>query len=747
MNYSENAINVFKKLYFRKDKDGNLLENHPNQVFKRVGNFVAPQLHTVVNDKDWFDIFNKMMCEGYFRPCTPCLMNAGVQEKPQTAACFVSGVQDDLRSILDFDREAALVFASGSGIGVNFGVLREKGASLSSGGESSGPFAFLRKLAATGEAVKSGGRSRRAAGMAMFFDNHPDLIEFITLKNGKDQETLRSMNLSIAISDKFMNAVEKDSDWNLCGVVDGEVKSMRKAKDIFDLIATNAHKTGDPGVWFIDRANRDNGLIDQYGRVISTNPCGEITGLAWSACTLASINLAKFVHNKIFDWDKFNEITEAGICFLDFMIDKSGYPTEDYERMAKATRPLGLGIMGMADMLCLLDIPYDSDEAFGLCGNICKAMNHMAIATSVKLAEKFGSFPAFENNREGMTKVCQGFGVELKENEGLRNSSWTTIAPTGTISISCDCSPGMEPLFGICYTKNVVDSNEKWTFVNPIFEKMYKNESWYQEAITLIAKNHGSCQEINCVPLEVQDVWKVAHDIKWEDRIEMQSHLQKNISNAISSTINLPKLTTVQEIKDIYTLAWVKGLKGITVYRDGSLDAQPIEFEQKKKEIDIQCKGRPKIRDGRTYEVATGHGNVFITVNKDPNGKVFEIFNVGGKGGGVSAANLEAIGRLVSMALQKGISPKHISSQLVNISDGHFTWDRLHPDDEKSVPILSIPDAIGKVLERFYVKEPVNRIELVTKTGGEELVCPECNGPAIFKEGCLFCPSCGSHCG
>jgi len=305
----------------------------------------------------------------------------------------------------------------------------------------------------------------------------------------------------------------------------------------------------------------------------------------------------------------------------------------------------------------------------------------------------------------------------------------------------------MEPLFGITYTKNIADSNEEWVFVNPIFEKLYGHDNWYEEAIERIELNHGSCQGINCVPTEVQNVWKVAHDISWKDRIEMQAHLQMGISNAISSTINLPRSATVDEIKEMYTLAWSKGLKGITVYRDQSLNDQPVEFEQKKGKIDLVCNGRPKIRDGRTYEVATGHGNVFITVNKDANGKVFEIFNVGGKGGGVSAANLEAIGRLVSIALQKGVSPKHIASQLLNISDGHFTWDRLHPDDEKSVPILSIPDAIGKVLERFYVKESVNCVEPVTKVDGEELVCPECNGPAIFKEGCLFCPSCGSKCG
>ena len=756
MRYSENALNVFKKLYYKRDGEGNMLEDDPNQVFVRVANSIADNEQLTNNEKvEWNEKFVEMMVQNKFRPCTPCLMNVGVQRKPQTAACFVGGMKDDLKSILDFDREAALTFASGSGIGVNFGVLREKGAALSSGGESSGPFAFIKKLASTGEAVKSGGKSRRAAIMTMFFDDHPDLLKFITLKSGENQKELRSMNLSIAASDEFMKAVENDQEWALVGVVDGKNKSVHKARDILSMIAKNAWKSGDPGVWFIDAANRDNGLEKTYGRIVSTNPCGEICGLSFSACALASINLSKFIIDNRFDEDAFKECVRTGVYFLDFMIDKSGYPTEDYARMAKNTRPIGLGIMGMADMLCILDIPYDSKEAYDLCGHITLLMTQVAIVTSMELGKLFGSFPDLDENFVGMGKVCDNFGVDFSLiNSPLRNSNWTTIAPTGTISISADCSPGMEPLFGICYTKNIADSDEKWIFVNPIFKRQYNGESWYAEAIVQIADNHGSCKGIACVPNDVQKVWVTAHDIHWKDRIEMQAHLQCGISNAISSTINLTREATVDDIKSIYTLAHAKGLKGITVYRDGSLDDQPVEFSKDKavaKEIKEEVAYvRPKIRAGVTYEVATAHGNVFITVNRDDENNVFEVFNVGAKGGNVNSANLEAIGRLISLALQKCVSIADISDALINIGDGRVSWDRLHPDDKKSVPILSIPDAIGQVLHKFYVStEEVAPVEAIATdvTGVAELRCPECGGFATFKEGCLYCPACGSKCG
>ena len=741
MKYSENAINVFKKLYYRDVPEYMIKEEEPGQVFARVANFVAGE------DQKLYEAFYNMMNDGYFRPNTPCMMNAGIKENPQTSACFVGVLNDDLESILDFDREAALIFASGSGIGGNFGTLREKDAPLSSGGNSSGPSAFVRKLAATGEAVKSGGLSRRAAIMIMMFDTHPDLIEFIILKNDVDQKSLRSINISIAISDAFMEAVIHDKMWDLLGVVDGKVKSRHKAKDLFNMIINNAHKTGDPGIWFIDLANKFNGLIDVSGRFISTNPCGEQNLLGHGSCALGSINLAKFVNNGKFDDSKFGEVVKHSSRFLDYMLDKSGFPNDKYKKIALETRPIGLGIMGLADVLCLLDIPYNSQAAYEFSERIVKNMTKIAIETSVELGKERGSFPLFAQAKSKMQEVCSHFGVNNVET--LRNFNWTTIAPTGTISISADCSPGMEPLFGITYIKNISDSDEKWIFVNPIFEQKYKDESWYQEAIEKIAQNSGSCQKIDCVPAEVKRVWVTAHDIHWKDRIEMQSHLQLGITNSISSTVNLPNSATVDEIREIYMLAWKKGLKGITVYRDGSKTDQPVEFnkECKVEEKVVVAKKRPKIRSGLTHEVETGHGTIFITVNKHEDGSLLEVFTSGGKNGGVSAANLEAVARLISLALQQGVSVDKIVSQLLGISDGTCVWDRLSDKDERSTQIISIPDAIAQVLHRFYVKkEGVTPVEIVKQDIVEELRCPDCGGFAILSEGCLYCPHCGSKC-
>ena len=589
--------------------------------------------------------------------------------------------------------------------------------------------------------------SRRAAEMAMFTDTHPDLLKFITIKNGEDQKILKSMNLSIAATDAFMNAVLNDGDWDLIGVKDSKVKNTHKAKDIYNKITQNAFNTGDPGLWFTDHANATNGLIKQYGRMLSTNPCGEISGTSYFACALASINLVKFIeHDNSFAWEKFKEIVKCGTTFLDAMISISGYPTDDYKSKAQNVRPLGLGIMGLADMLCEMGIPYDSVEAWELSNKIAETLTRTAILTSIELGKEYGSFEDFEENREGMINLCVKFGVDSKLVTHLRNCNWTTIAPTGSTSISCDCSPGMEPLFGITYTKNISDSDEEWIFVNPIFEKKYKNEDWYVEAIEKINENHGSCQGIDCVPKEVQKVWRVAHDIHWKDRIEIQAALQPGISNSISSTINLPKSSTVEDIRDIYIEAWQKGLKGITFYRDGALASQPVQFSKEKEVKDVsQC--RPKIRAGLTHEIITGHGTIYITVNKDENGRVLEIFTNGGKNGGVSAANLEAIARLASLALQKGVGVDAIAHTLLGISDGTCVWDKLSINDIRPAQIISIPDAIGQVLFRFYVKQDeVTKVEAVSCEQPKEMRCPECGGFAYFSEGCLNCPSCGSKC-
>ena len=754
---SENAVAIYKRLYLSKI----LGETTPTEAHRRVAKFAASAETTNEDKKMYESLFFAMMEENQFRPNTPTFMNAGIQSKPQTSACFVGDLQDDMLSILDFDRDAAIIYKSGSGIGGNYGLLREKNAALSTGGFSSGPAAFLRKLAATAHAVRSGGQSRRAAHMAMITDNHPDVLEFIRIKaeskefvilpSGEKSPLFSAMNISIAATDAFMKAVENDEDWNLVGVVDGEIKSTMKARALFNEITVYAWRNGDPGLWFIDRANRDN-TVPSIGRMLCTNPCGEQSLLPRQACGLGSINVAAFVHDGRFDWNAFEYVTSLAVRLLDNCIDLSGFPTPDYEKMAKLTRPIGLGIMGFADALIIMGLKYGSDEAVEFSRTLSKALTHNAIMASAILAQEKGPFPLFEENRQAIATVAsrhidKAALITKIGTQGVRNSQWTTIAPTGTTSISCDCSQGMEPLFAICYDKHLSDSKEILTFVNPVFERRFGKCSWYPEVIKKIAANHGSLQGLGGLPDEAY-TFVCAHDIPWRERIEMQSALQTGISNSISSTVNLPNSATPEEIGEIYMTAWKKGLKGITVYRDGCLESQPVHFGTTASAEPTRPvpAARPKIRHGFTHEVNTGHGKIYLTINCNLEGQPMEIFTNGGKNGSVNAANLEAMARLVSIALQEGVPAERLARTIENINDGTVAWDRLDEKDEKPVCIISIPDAIGKVLNRFYCQS--QQPALQTKSQANTVRrCEKCNSITYMMEGCEFCPNCGSKCG
>ena len=480
-----------------------------------------------------------------------------------------------------------------------------------------------------------------------------------------------------------------------------------------------------------------------------TANCGEQSLHKQGSCCLGSINLTKFFDKdtKDFRYMEFQEAIRTATCFLDFMISVSGYPTEDYKIVAEKTRPIGLGIMGLADLLCLMKLPYDSAEAREFTQNIFKTLTQESILASIDLGHKYGSFPAFKDAANKMNQLVDKFMPLDEEIDAIRNSQWTTVAPTGSISISTDCSPGMEPLFGICYTKRLSDSDEKWIFVNPIFEEKFKEEPWYQEGIEKIAENHGSCQGIDCIPENVQKVWKVAHDIGWKDRLLMQSKIQEYISAAISSTVNLPEKATVEEIKEIYLEAYKLDLKGITVYRDGCLQNQPVAFGEENQPIAEEVKKlktRPKILSGNTHLVETGHGKIYLTVNRDDENNVYELFTNGGKNGGVSSANLEAIARLSSLALQEGVTVKNIANTLARINDGTCVWDKLHDNDSRSQQIVSIPDAVAQILNRFYCngKDPKDK-----DAGVKSSYCEDCGSEMFLKEGCSFCPECGSKCG
>jgi ribonucleoside-diphosphate reductase alpha chain len=733
---SENAVAIYKRLYFSEERG----ETKPEDVHKRVADFVASVEEDPADVVNYRDLYAELMNKNCFRPNSPAMMNAGLtKEKPILSACFVGHLEDDLLSILNFDREAAIIFSYGAGIGINWGVLREKDAPLSGGGQASGPLSFMKKLNSTADCVKSGGRARRAAIWSGMTDTHPDLLDFIECK--AIHADLAAMNLSVTVTDAFMDAVRDDAMWELKSVLDGSVVKTLPAREIFRRIVETAHKTGDPGLIFIDRVNKDH-CVPSIGPITATNPCGELPMPSYGSCCLGSINLAKFYDEAKdqFDYDAFGKAVQTAVRFLDSLIDVQGYPTEKYEERAKYTRNIGLGIMGLADLFLLKGIRYGNEESVRLSESIAYWLTRAAIEASVSLAMEKGPAPAWESeeNRDAVLRFVETrFDEELASKvaiHGVRNMQWTTIAPTGSISLACDCSQGMEPYFALVYEKRLTDTNQTLYVTAPAFQGLYQKEPWYNDALKKIAENKGSCQGIKSIPRNVREIAVCAHDILPSERLAVQAALQKYISSAISSTVNLPHSASPEEIERIYLDAHALGLKGITVYRDGAHADQPVLFGASgKTEVP---KKRPTVLYGKTHRVRTAQGNIYLTVNCDDDGRVVEIFTNGGKNGTVDAANLEALARVMSIALQEGADLERLSMTLLGINGGESVWTKLEDSDEKAVLVSSIPDAVGKVLLRFYVKK-----DAVGTANGKK--CPECGSELSVLEGCLSCVCCG----
>ncbi len=738
---SENAKKIYERLYISQEHG----EASPTDVHRRVAKFVASVEDSEKSREEWEGIFFDFLESNVFRPNSPVMMNGGLgarDKKPILSACFVGHLEDDLVSIIDLDKEAAIIFSYGAGIGVNWGVLREKDAPLSSGGNASGPISFMRKLNATANCVKSGGRARRAAIWSGLFDHHPDIEEFIECK--RLHSDLSAMNISVVASDEFMETVINGGAWPLISVKSQTIAKVVSARELFDRICFSAHLTGDPGLIFYDRINVDN-TTPSLGKIIATNPCGEIPTVDRGSCCLGSLNLAAFVSGRRFDMNAFRQAVKVGVRFLDNIIDLAGYPTPEYEKIAKRTRNIGLGIMGLADCLLFMGIRYGSPQAIAFAEDVSCAMLHTAIEASLELAKEKGGAPEASNpvNTNAFISFFERHQVPASlinaflEGNGIRNCQWTTIAPTGSISLSADCSQGMEPYFALAYEKKLTDTDQVLYVVAPAFQKKYGREPWFKDAIRSICSNKGSCAGVRDLPEEVQHVAICAHDLPWQERLAMQAALQKYVSAAISSTVNLPSTASVDDVRNIYVAAWEAGLKGITVYRDGSHKEQPIKFGIKGRAPSIEA--RPSVLSGTTHKVQTAHGNVYLTINRDESGRVVEIFTNGGKNGTADAANLEALARVLSIALQEGADLERLTRTLIGISDGSCVWTKLDDADEKSVQIISIPDAVGKVLARFYLEK-----KEVTRDGEPtNEVCPECSTEAVMAEGCLFCPSCG----
>lgn len=727
-----NAEVVLQKRYLKKGLDGKPIES-PKEMFWRVASGIA-SMEENYPDSSWkaeelARTFYTMMTQYDFLPNSPTLMNAGT-ELGQLAACFVLPVGDSMDEIFDAVKHAALIHKSGGGTGFSFTRLRPKDSRVgSTGGVASGPISFLKIFNTATEQVKQGG-TRRGANMGILRVDHPDILEFIRAKEREGD--LNNFNLSVALTEKFMNSVENDEEYPLVAPHTGEIVEYLKAREVFELLVRKAWESGDPGIIFLDRINRDNPTPDQ-GEMESTNPCGEQPLLPYEACNLGSINLARFVAEvdgvRGVDWDRLRQTVHLSVRFLDNVIDASEYPLERISQTVRRNRKIGLGIMGWADLLYQLRLPYDSRRATSLAEKLMDFIQKESRSASKALAAERAPFPAYETS------------VFKKQNLGpYRNATTTTIAPTGTLSIIAGCSSGIEPLFALCFVRQVMDG-EKLAEANSFFVQALHEAGCHSEKLMQEVVEKGSIQQMDFLPEELRSVFVTAMDIEPQWHLKMQAAFQKYTDNAVSKTVNLPNSATQEDIYKIYWMAYEEGCKGVTVYRDGCKSVQVLctgdgKKEEKKTE-ESRPMDRPDIVYGFTQKVRTGLGDLYLTVN-EVDGKPFEVFATIGRSGRSITAKAEAIGRLVSLALRSGVHVREIVKQLKGIGGEH-------PVFQKKDMLLSIPDAVSWVFENRYLQDnsPRNLAKSLSKAD-----CPECFGELVFQEGCFVCPSCGfTRCG
>ncbi|MHB1193180.1 MAG: vitamin B12-dependent ribonucleotide reductase [Longimicrobiales bacterium] len=815
---TENARLVLGKRYLKKDEKGRPTEE-AETMFWRVARTIAdvdadygasePAVGEVARQ------FYDLMVHGKFEPNSPTLMNAG-RPLGQLSACFVLPVDDALSNgqsgIYDTLKAMALVHQSGGGTGFSFSRLRPEGDPVRSTlGVASGPVSFMKLYDASTEVVKQGG-TRRGANMGILRVDHPDIRKFIACKNDTTQVT--NFNISVAITDAFMEAVKAGTTYDLVHPRSKKVLGQENAREIFDMIVRGAWLTGEPGTFFIDRANEFN-PVPGLGSYEATNPCGEQPLLPYDVCNLGSINLGLFVRDGVrpgadpadeVDWDALRQVIHLSVHFLDNVIDANRYPLNEIHALAQNIRRVGLGVMGWADMLVRLGIPYDSAEGVDMGRRVMAFLDEESRKASEKLAEARGVFPAWAASVWGPddTAAHRTDGSRVRPERALRNCNLTTVAPTGTISIFAGCSGGIEPLFAVAFMRNQAGS--LMPDVNPDFVRMAKEQGWHSEGLMerIASEGHIHFDE---VPEEVQHVFRTAHDITPEWHVRMQAAFQEHCDSAISKTTNFPREATEADVRRIYELAFELGCKGVTVYRDGSREGQVLstgktaqtvagqdksaevaELEQQvadareeahKLRVDMarlkaelaerdanagaarNKRQRPQALRGYTMKMMSPLGDLYVTINEDDQGRPFEVFCTLGKAGGAAMADAEAMGRLVSLALRSGIPIGRIKDQLRGIS-----CDRAVGVGQNKV--LSVPDAAGQAIERYLdEKEGIQEalpLLVPTPQGAHHPqgssyhrqqeqsflgACPDCGGgQMVYEEGCMKCHICGfSQCG
>lgn len=756
--FSANAQKVLSKRYLTRDKDGKTIETIEG-LFRRVAKAIAEAENAYPNStykaKDLENIFYKLMTDQDFLPNSPTLMNAG-KKLGQLSACFVLPVDDSMEGIFDAVKNAAIIHKSGGGTGFSFSRLRPANDLVSSTkGVSSGPISFMKVFNVATETIKQGG-TRRGANMGILRVDHPDILDFITAKENNDE--LTNFNISVAITDKFMEALEHDSEYNLFNPRTNEVVGSLKASKVFFMIVERAWRNGEPGIVFIDRINRYQ-PTPSVGTIESTNPCGEQPLLPYEACNLGSINLANFVNTDkgepFIDYERLKECVHLSVRFLDNVIDVNKYPIPEIDHMTRANRKIGLGVMGWADLLIKMEVAYDSEKAIEFADQVMSFVKRESWSASQDLAKERGAFPNYDKSIYAEKKM-----------QPLRNATLTTIAPTGTISMIAGCSSGVEPLFAVAYEKHVMD-DEKLLEVHNDFVRIARDRGFYTKDLMEKVAKQGSLNGIAEVPEDIARIFTISHYISPEWHIRMQAAFQKHTDNAVSKTVNFPFNATKKDIETVFRLAHQLECKGVTVYRDGSRDAQVLNIGDAKKAEQgtgagpmLIARSRPERTFGVTERAKIGCGNLYVTVNSDEKG-ICEVFTSLGRNGGCPSQS-EATARLISMALRSGVDVQEIIEQLKGIRC--MSTLKREGTMAGGIRVLSCPDAIGKAIEQYNLtakgafgtlakvsaEQPKNlkkdlMIDVAVNHPG---ACPECSEKLENESGCVICKYCGySKCG
>ena len=741
---TDSAKAVLSRRYLMKDTQSRVIET-PEQMFRRVANFIAeadrgygaPDTAIAKTAQRFYDAMARLD----FMPNSPTLMNAG-RELGQLSACFVLPVGDSMEEIFEANKNAALIHKSGGGTGFAFSRLRPRNSVVASTmGVASGPVSFMKVFNASTEAVKQGG-TRRGANMGILRVDHPDILEFIASKD--DTGEITNFNISVAVTDTFMDAVRTDEDYSLIDPRTGEEYRSDgepvqfPARKVFDHIVQNAWKTGEPGIIFLDRINRLNPTAPSE-TIEATNPCGEQPLPPYDSCNLGSINLSNFVTDPLpdnftltdpssgIDWERLADTIRIGVHFLDNVIDQNKYPIPAIELQSKKNRRIGLGVMGWADMLIKLGLPYNAEPAFDLAEKLMAFVHTEATNHSSHLATSRGKFPNWE-------------GAVYRASEVLmRNATVTTIAPTGTISIIAGCSSGIEPYYAVAFERNVMDGT-RLVEVNPMFLKAVREAGAYSPDLPAKLLAERSVAEFDDIPESIRAIFLTAADITPQEHIRMQAAFQKHTDSSVSKTINMPESASRHDVEEAFLAAYDLGCKGVTIYRDNS---RPNQVLSSRKPADSAARAagapvptgtvdeRPTSLTGVTEKIRTGYGNLYITINTY-NGKPFEVFAHIGKSGYTTMADTEAICRLISLALRSHVSVAQIIRQLKGIGGSSQVFS-------EGARVSSIPDAIAQVLQRHFGAENTD----ARFPGQPAEICPECASPMTLDSGCYLCSYCG----